>query len=106
MRTKEEYYELVLENRKIAGNPENLKCPCTEILCEWHGRCRECVALHRYHQDHVPACLQSFINDKLRGIVKIGELTAVKNDKTPTEYRKYVKEQDAISCIKSESELT
>lgn len=94
MRTKEEYYELVLENRKIASNPENLKCTCTQTLCEWHGRCKECVALHRYHKDHVPACFQSFINDKLKAIVKIGELTAVENEKTPTEYRMYVKEQD------------
>ncbi|MDR3585420.1 MAG: DUF6485 family protein [Desulfosporosinus sp.] len=96
MRTKEEYYELVLENRKIASNSENLKCTCTQTLCEWHGRCRECVALHRYHQDHVPACFQTFINDKLRDIVKIGELTAVENEKTPLEYRKYVQEQDKI----------
>lgn len=57
------------------------------MLCEWHGRCRECVALHGYHQDHVPACLQTFINEKLKEPVKIGELTAV-------EYRQYVKEQD------------
>jgi len=96
MRTKEEYYELVLENRKIASNSEHLKCTCTQTLCEWHGRCRECVALHRYHQDHVPACFQTFINDKLRDIVKIGELTAVENEKTPLEYRKYVQEQDKI----------
>jgi len=53
MRTKQEYYELVLENRKIASNPENIKCTCTQTLCEWHGRCKECVVLHRYHKDHV-----------------------------------------------------
>ncbi|EGW37139.1 hypothetical protein [Desulfosporosinus sp. OT] len=103
MRTKEEYYELVLANRKIASNPENLKCTCSAILCEWHGRCRECVALHRYHQDHVPACLQTFINDKLKAIVKIGELNAVEKERTPTEYRKYVKEQDELLCAQAKS---
>lgn len=101
MRTKEEYYKLVLENRTIAGNPENLKCTCTQTLCEWNGRCRECVALHRYHQDHVPACFQTFINGKLRDIVKIGELTAVEKEKTPLEYRQYVKAQDKISSHKN-----
>lgn len=63
-------------------------------LCEWHGRCRECVALHRYHKDHVPACLQPFINEKLKALVKIGELIAVEKEKTPIEYRLYVKERD------------
>lgn len=96
MRTKEEYYDLVLQNRMIAGNPENLKCTCSQTMCEWHGRCRECVALHRYHQDHVPACLQPFINNKLKEIVKIGELVAVDKIKTPIEYREYVREQDQL----------
>jgi hypothetical protein len=94
MRTKEEYYELILKNRELASDPEVFKCTCTQTLCEWHGRCRECVALHRYYKDHVPACLQSFINEKLKEIVKIGELTAVENEKTPIEYRLYVREQD------------
>jgi hypothetical protein len=94
MKTKDEYYEMVLENRKIANDPKNQKCPCAEVLCDWHGRCRECVTLHRYHKDHVPACLQSFINEKLKAVVTIGEMTAVKNEKTSKEYRMYVKEQD------------
>lgn len=104
MRTKEEYYELVLENRKIAANPENLKCTCAATLCEWHGRCRECVALHRYHKDHVPACMQTFINDKLKDLVKIGELTASEKEKTPIEYRKYVKEQDERQHSRAKAE--
>jgi hypothetical protein len=101
LRTKEEYYELVLQNRKLASDPEILKCTCTQTLCEWHGRCRECIALHRYHKDHVTACLQTFINEKRKEIVKIGELIAVEKEKTPSEYRKYVKEQDKklTSCL-------
>ncbi|MGB4565285.1 MAG: hypothetical protein WBI69_00330 [Limnochordia bacterium] len=50
--------------------------------------------MHRYHKDHVPACLQPFINEKLKALVKIGELTAVEKEKTPIEYRLYVKERD------------
>lgn len=94
MRTKEEYYELVLKNREIISDPNNLKCTCTQTLCEWHGRCKECVALHRYHKNHVPACLQSFINEKLKAVVEIGELYATEKEKTPIEFRMYVKEQD------------
>lgn len=43
MRTKEEYYELVLRNRELVKDPEVLKCTCTQTPCEWHGRCQECV---------------------------------------------------------------
>ena len=67
-------------------------------LCEWYGRCRECVALHRYHKEHVHTCIQPFINDKLKVVVKIG-LTAIENKKTTIEYRMYVKEQEKKMLI-------
>lgn len=63
MRTKEEDYKLVIENMKIVDNPENLKCTCPQTACVWHGRCRECVAIHRYHKDHVPECFLLIFND-------------------------------------------
>lgn len=94
MRSKEEYYELILKNREIISDPDNLKCTCTRTSCEWYGRCKECVALHRYHKDHVPACFQSFINEKLKAVAAIGELYATEKEKTPAEYWQYVREQD------------
>lgn len=100
MKSKEEYYELILTNRELVKDPEVLKCTCPQTLCEWHGRCRECIALHRYYQDHVPACLQPFINDKLKKLVKIGELTAIEKEPTPVEYRMYVREQDQKPSLK------
>ena len=54
MRTKEEYYDSVLENRRLAADPQVIKCSCPNTLCDWHSKCKECVALHRYHNDHVP----------------------------------------------------
>ena len=94
MRTKEEYYDLILENRKIANDPELTKCPCPRTLCEWIGKCRECVAQHRYHGDHVPVCLQPIIDDKIRALAGVAEMVAEKKEPTPTEYRLYVKERD------------
>lgn len=64
MRTKEENYEMVIKNMKIVSDPKNLKCICPNTLCVWHGRCQECVAIHRYHNDHVPECFQPMVNDK------------------------------------------
>lgn len=49
MRTKEEYYEDTLKNRALLESQEVLDCSCPYSRCEWHGKCRECVALHRYH---------------------------------------------------------
>lgn len=54
MRTKEEYYEDTLKNRALLESQEVLDCSCPYSRCEWHGKCRECVALHRYHAEHLP----------------------------------------------------
>lgn len=100
MRTKEEYYELVLKNRELAADPEVTKCTCPNTLCDWHGKCKECVALHRYHNDHIPFCLQKNIDDKLKALVNVTEMIATKKEGTPIEYRHYVKERDKENHMK------
>jgi len=100
MRTKEQYYELVLENRRLAADPEITKCPCPNTLCDWHSKCKECVALHRYHNDHVPACMHPIIEEKLAVLAKTVEMVVAKKDGTPIEYRHYVKEQDGQATNK------
>ena len=95
MRTKEEYYEqVVLENRRLAADPQVTKCSCPNTLCDWHGKCKECVALHRYHSDHVPVCLQPIISDKIAALAGTAEMFTKKKEPTPIEYRHYVKERD------------
>lgn len=94
MRTKEAYYEQVLENRKLATDPSVTKCTCPNTLCDWHGKCKECVALHRYHKDHVPFCLQFILRDKLTVLAGTVEMELAQKEGTPIEYRHYVKEQD------------
>ncbi len=94
MRTKEEYYELVLQNRELTKDPNVMKCTCPNTLCDWHGKCRECVALHRHHGDHIPVCLQPIISDKIKALAGASELTAVPKEGTPLEYRHYVRERD------------
>ena len=94
MRTKEEYYENVLENRKLVDDPQVTKCSCPNTLCDWHGKCKECVALHRYHGDHVPVCLQPILTDKIKALAGVAEMFTEKKEPTPIEYRRYVKERD------------
>jgi hypothetical protein len=43
-----------------------------------------------------------FINEKLKEIVKIGELMAVEKEPTSVEYRLYVREQDEKQSRKSD----
>lgn len=94
MRSKEEYYQLVLENRKLAADSKITSCPCPNTLCDWHGKCKECVALHRYHADHVPYCLQEIMRDKVRALASVVEADIHNKETTPLEYRYYVKEKD------------
>ncbi len=100
MRTKEEYYDLVLQNRALAEQPEVVQCTCVNTLCEWHGKCRECVALHRYHGEHLPSCLQPLLKDKLKKLVEVVEMTAVAKEATPLEYRFYVRARDEDEKLK------
>jgi len=52
-----------LQPREILVQPSNLACICPETDCEWHGNCRDCVALHRYHAT-LPNCLEIEIERK------------------------------------------
>lgn len=94
MRTKEEYYELVLENRSLARDPAVLRCTCPNTLCDWHGKCKECVALHRYHNDHVPFCLQPIIRERVKALAATVEMETKPKEGTPIEYRHYVRSRD------------
>jgi len=95
MRTKEQYYQDTIENRKILCDPKVTQCTCPETLCTWHGNCKECVALHRYYKDHIPACLQPILKDKLEALVGVCELKTTPKRGPKTEYKKYVQERDA-----------
>ena len=56
-------------------------CPCT-AACRYHGNCKECVAIHRAHQEHVPNCLRPLINAKLALLSELTEHSIV-NEVTP-----------------------
>lgn len=40
-----------------------------------HGNCKECVAIHRAHQEHVPNCMRAMINNKLKVLSELTEHT-------------------------------
>jgi hypothetical protein len=36
-------------------------CSC-KTACKYHGKCVDCVIMHRGHGDHLPHCLQAIKN--------------------------------------------
>jgi hypothetical protein len=55
--------EFASEFRKEYADKDH--CPCQKA-CRYHGNCKECVAIHRAHQEHVPNCMRPMINMRLR----------------------------------------
>lgn len=47
--------EFVRQFREAYAETDHCSC---EEPCRWHGNCKECVAIHRAHQDHLPHCFE------------------------------------------------
>lgn len=47
--------EFVRQFREAYAETDHCSC---EESCRWHGNCKECVAIHRAHQDHLPHCFE------------------------------------------------
>ena len=71
---KESIEETRQKVREVLKDPENLKCTCPEISCEWYNKCKQCVAIHRYYCDHLPVCLQPIIKEKIKALAGTAEL--------------------------------
>jgi hypothetical protein len=50
-----------LEDVKKSGQDH---CSCTNKGCPYHGKCMECVVIHRGHRDHLPSCFDSMVAAK------------------------------------------
>lgn len=59
-------------------------CPCKKA-CRYHGNCKECVAIHRAHQEHVPNCMRPLINRKLKILSELTEHTLANEIEPPRE---------------------
>lgn len=57
-------------------------CPCTKA-CHYHGNCKECVTIHRAHQEHVPNCMRPIVNAKIKLLSELTEHTFVNEIETP-----------------------
>jgi len=56
---------------EIMASGEDL-CSCPGD-CEYHGRCVECVMIHRGHADHLPHCFRAMVNERIQGLSALTE---------------------------------
>ena len=59
-------------------------CSCQKA-CRYHGNCKECVAIHRAHQEHVPNCMRPRLNAKLKLLSQLTEHTLANEIEAPRE---------------------
>ena len=47
-------------------------CPCPSA-CKFHGKCVQCVMIHRGHGDHLPYCFRVMLNRRLEALSALSE---------------------------------
>jgi len=68
-------------------------CPCQKA-CRYHGNCKECVAIHRAHEEHVPNCMRNMINKRIELLSELTEHSIANKIVSPKEVlRKETKEK-------------
>lgn len=83
---KEEFIELIRENKEMIESGKNSKCTCHVVKCKWHGNCYECVMMHRVAQDHLPNCMKPIVKKQIAELAAKLEMHLVDNEPTPDEY--------------------
>ena len=74
---------VIPKNRQFVDKDKD-HCPCLKA-CRYHGNCKECVAIHRAHQEHVPNCMRPLINKKLKLMSELTEHTLANEIEAPHE---------------------
>ena len=54
----------------MRSGEDHCTCPAP---CKFHGKCIECVVIHRGHGDHLPYCLQSMVNQRIEQLSELTE---------------------------------
>ena len=70
--TNGEFEKILEKSREIVKDKSLDECPCTQV-CEWHGKCFECVKIHRVKRKHIPQCLQPLFFDQIESLSKLVE---------------------------------
>jgi hypothetical protein len=86
MVSKTKYVKVIKGLRAMLASSQDARCTCPKTKCEWHGRCYECVRIHRHAGDHIPNCMQPMLQAHVKEIARVCEMTAEPKPKTPDAY--------------------
>ncbi len=75
--TEAEQYRIKMEALKEITDSGIDYCSCPE-KCPHHGKCWECVLIHRGHRDHLPYCFWDMINERLYHLQRLTEGSLMK----------------------------
>jgi hypothetical protein len=70
----EEFAEAIQASRELIRSGRYTECPCSQSRCEWHGKCFECVMIHRTKKRHLPECLQPIIRESIQDLARTCEM--------------------------------
>ena len=70
--TPQEQYKWKMEALQDIKDSGIDYCNCPEH-CPHHGKCWECVMIHRGHRDHMPYCMWDMVNEKLYALQRLTE---------------------------------
>ena len=62
--------EFIAEFRKHYTDKDHCSC---QKACKFHGNCKECVAIHRAHMDHLPNCFHDMVNERIKAVSELTE---------------------------------
>lgn len=65
---EQEFLDELKELKASGGDHCSCKAPCRH-----HGDCVSCVAMHRAHRNHLPACFHDMVNERLLGLSSLTE---------------------------------
>jgi len=74
-----ELQDAFLQEVRSSGE-DHCTCPAD---CTFHGKCVECVIIHRGHGDHVPHCFRKMLNRRIEALSALTE-HSVKRRQDPT----------------------
>ena len=63
-----------LQDEFLAAVKESGEDYCTcPGNCKFHGKCVDCVIVHRGHSDHLPHCFRNMVNERFEGLSELTE---------------------------------
>lgn len=71
--TEHDFCKALEATKQILGSTEHDECPCVYKNCPIHGKCFECVKVHRVKKHHLPECFHDMLLPHVEALAKLIE---------------------------------